>query len=264
MANDGDLLCAVYVTGNVLKYKRNADGSLLPNPTEFRLTGTGSKRVDGRQEGCHAHCFLQDPSSRFAFVADLGADRVVVVDVKTMALSSECKVPAGSGPRHVALSKDSKFLYVSCELSNDLHTCQFDPATGELQLLHTLSGLPDGFGVTTGSDVQLHPSGRFVYMAHRVGVGTTGALPIEPEEGAVTVFAIEPATGLPSFSSFFRTGGSVPRSIAISPCGRILIVPHQESSTVATCFICDDTGLLRATGHQLAIPNPATIKAIRC
>jgi 6-phosphogluconolactonase len=263
IANDGDLLCAAYVTGNAFKYRLKANGELLPDPAEFKLTGTGSQTVEGRQNGVHAHCFLQDPSSRFAFIADLGGDRVVVVDTNTMSQSAECKLPAGSGPRHVALTSDSKFLYVSCELSNNMHTCEFNASTGELVLLHSISGIPDCFGpATTVSDIQLHPSGRFVYMAHRVGVGADGGLPEIPEEGAITVFAIDHITNLPSMAAFTRTGGSVPRSIALSRCGRVLIVPHQESSTVVTFFIDGSTGLLQPTGHQLAIPNPGVIKAL--
>ena len=92
-------------------------------PASDSLTRAGSGPIADRQERSHAHCLLEMPDGRLV-TADLGTDEVAFYDfdaaagtmsaapVETLAL------PEGSGPRHVAWSRDGQHLYVLNELAS--------------------------------------------------------------------------------------------------------------------------------------------------
>src|SRR6266566_1802179 len=70
------VLVANYAGGSVALLSIQPDGALAPATKVVRHTGKGPNAE--RQGAAHAHCFLADPSNRFALAADLGADRVFV------------------------------------------------------------------------------------------------------------------------------------------------------------------------------------------
>ena len=82
------------------------DGRLAPATSTVRHEG---KSVNAsRQEAPHPHSINLDPAGRFAFVADLGLDKVMIYrfdPAKGMLTANDppsAAVPAGSGPRHFA------------------------------------------------------------------------------------------------------------------------------------------------------------------
>ena len=71
-----------------------------------------------RQEGPHAHCVALDAANRFAFVCDLGLDKVLIYkyDAEKGKITPNqppaADVAPGSGPRHIAFTPDYKYAYV--------------------------------------------------------------------------------------------------------------------------------------------------------
>src|SRR5687768_14959120 len=71
------VLVANYTGGNVVAYPIDTQGKLAEKPSAF-IQHTGSSVDKSRQKEAHAHSINLDPAQRFAFVADLGLDKIMI------------------------------------------------------------------------------------------------------------------------------------------------------------------------------------------
>jgi len=55
------------------------------------------------------------------------------------------------------------------------------------------------------------------------------------------------------------TQGGGPRAFIIDPSGALLLVANQDTDTVVTFWIDQDSGTLQATGHVAAVPTPVCL-----
>ena len=161
------LLDANYGGGFVEIYSLAADGS-LDRQTAF-VQHEGSSVHPQRQTKPYAHWIRTDPSNKFALVADLGTDHIMVYrfDAKTGALSPNdppsFKVAAGSGPRHLAFHPNHQWLYAVQELSNEVLAFKWDAAKGVLTQFQAVKTLPEGFAEpSTAAEIAVRSDGRFV------------------------------------------------------------------------------------------------------
>ncbi|MFN9942385.1 MAG: beta-propeller fold lactonase family protein [bacterium] len=53
-----------------------------------------------------------------------------------------CKLPKGSGPRHLVFSPKAPYAYVICEKSNQIIMMSYDKAKGTLQPKESCSLIP--------------------------------------------------------------------------------------------------------------------------
>ena len=209
------LLVANYSSGNVVVFPVGADGKLGPATANVRDEGPLGPNKE-RQEGPHAHWIETSVGNRFAFVSDLGLDRVLIYkfDAEGGRLSNpdpsqpdafSSALPPGSGPRHVAFSHDGKFMYVLGELQSTVTT--FANEAGEkYRALQTVSALPAAFSRRNdAAEIALHPSGKFIYTSNR-GLDS------------IAVFHVE-GSGLLRLAANVRTGGKEPRHFSIDPSG---------------------------------------------
>ena len=98
------LAASNYGTGNVAVYPILADGALGEMSSFVQHEGQGPNK--SRQEGSHAHSTTFTPDNRFAIVADLGIDQLVIYqfDARTGKITPHGYAQArpGAGPRHIA------------------------------------------------------------------------------------------------------------------------------------------------------------------
>jgi 6-phosphogluconolactonase len=205
-----------------------------------------------------AHSINLDPANRFAYVADLGLDQVRIYRFGSEAGSLEPNDPAfvavepGAGPRHFAFHPKGRFAYLINEKQVTLTAFTHDPERGGLTPIQTISTLPPGDTMELGystAEVQVHPSGRFLYGSNR-------------GHNSIAVFAIDPTTGRLTFVEAKPTQGSHPRGFGIDPTGTYLLVAHQRSNSVVVFRIDPATGRLKATGHTISIGSPACVKFV--
>jgi len=249
------LLVANYSSGNVVVFPVGADGELGPATANVRDEGPLGPNKE-RQEGPHAHWIETSAGNRFAFVSDLGLDRVLIYkfDAEGGRLSNpdpsqpdafSSALPPGSGPRHVAFSHDGKFMYVLGELQSTVTT--FANEAGEkYRALQTVSALPAAFSRRNdAAEIALHPSGKFIYTSNR-GLDS------------IAVFHVE-GSGLLRLAANVRTGGKEPRHFSIDPSGNYLLAENQLSDTIVTFRIDQKTGALTPTGATLEVPSPVCV-----
>jgi 6-phosphogluconolactonase len=238
-------------SGSVASFPISPDGSLKPAASTVKHEGSS---VDPkRQQGPHAHSVNVDPSDRFALVADLGLDRVLVYAIDHARGSIERRDPGasvspGSGPRHLAFHPNGRFAYLINEMSSTVTVFAWDASAGALKELQTLSALPAGFtGTSYTAEIQVHPSGRFVYGSNR-GHNSIAIFAVDQKTGRLTVVGHEP------------TGGDWPRHFGIDPSGQVLIAANQRSNSLVVFRIDGKTGRLAATGSTVEVASPVCVR----
>ena len=252
-----NVLVANYGGGSVAVLPIDADGRL--KPASSFVQHTGSSVNQSRQKEPHAHSVNVDASDRFAYVADLGLDKVLVYryDSAKGTLTPNdppfATVKPGSGPRHFALHPGGRFAYVINELTCMVTAFRNDAARGALTEIETVSTLPKGTAMQpqfSGSEVQVHPSGKFLYAANR-------------GHDTIAVFTIDQATGRLTLVQNQLTLGSIPRGFGIDPDGRFLLAGNQKSDTLVVFRIDQQSGRLAPTGQKLEIGAPVSVKFVK-
>ena len=249
-----NVLVANYGGGSVAVLPIDKDGSLKPSSAFVQHTGSGANPA--RQKGPHAHSINLDPANRFAYVPDLGIDKVMIYRFDSGKGSLEpndppfAAVDPGAGPRHFAFHPQGRFAYVINEMSCRITAFTADPSKGGLTAIQTISTLPGDGDVKQGystADVQVHPSGRFLYGSNR-------------GHDSLAVFAIDQKTGRLTLVQHEATGGSTPRAFGLDPSGRFLLAANQRSDSVVVFRIDQSTGRLTPTGHTISVGAPVTVK----
>jgi 6-phosphogluconolactonase len=241
-------------SGSVASFPISANGSLQPAASTVKHEGSS---VDPkRQQGPHAHSVNVDPSDRFALVADLGLDRVLVYAIDHARGSIERRGPGasvtpGSGPRHLAFHPNGRVAYLINELTSTVTVFAWDASAATLKELQTLSALPAGFtGTSYTAEIQVHPSGRFVYGSNR-------------GHNSIAIFAVDHETGRLTLAGHEPTAGDWPRHFAIDPSGQVLIAANQRSNSLVVFRIDAATGRLTATGPGVEVAAPVCVKFLQ-
>lgn len=248
------VVVANYSSGTVSVYPVLEDGQLGEASQVIQHEG---KSVDpGRQEGPHAHSATIDPTNRFAFVADLGMDRLVAYSLDTARAlltplpDNTMATAPGAGPRHFAFHPTGRFAYLINELDNTIVAYSYDSGTGKLAELQTVPTLPEDFaGTSHCADIHVAPSGRFVYGSNR-------------GHDSLAVYAIDQSTGLLSFVAHAPTGGANPRGFCIRESGRFVLVGNQDTDTIVTFAANEATGELTPTGSVAEVSMPVCIRVV--
>ena len=251
-----NVLVANYGGGSVAVLPIGPDGGLKPS-TAF-VQHTGSSVNPDRQKEPHAHSVNVDASDRFAYVADLGLDKIMIYrfdPAKGTLVANEPPFAAtapGAGPRHFAIHPTQRFAYVINEMQNSVTAFTRDASNGSLTMLHTVSTLPADVKAPPNystAEVLVHPSGRFLYGSNR-------------GHDSISLFTIDQSTGRLTFVETTPTGGSTPRGFGIDPTGAYLIAGNQRSDSVVVFRVDPESGKLTATGSRLDVGAPVSVKFV--
>ena len=245
------LLAANYHGGSVCAMPIRPDGAL--GPLSDFVQHAGSSVHPERQEAAHAHSINLDPRNRFAYVPDLGQDKIIIYapDFRSGRLipndPAHVHLPPGSGPRHFAFAPNARRAYAINELASTITAFDWDAAGGALRAFQTVSTLPAGFdGANTTADIHFHPSGAFLYGSNR-------------GHDSVAAFSVDAANGRLSALGHQSTLGETPRNFAVDPTGRFLLAANQDSDSVTAFAIDARTGALSPTGHAAEVPMPVCV-----
>jgi 6-phosphogluconolactonase len=247
-------LVSNYERGSVAVFPLLPDGR-LGQPSAFVLH-QGSSVNPERQKGPHAHAIALSPDNRFAVVADLGLDELLVYpfDASDGSLGRDpqiVKTLAGAGPRHLVFDSDGRFLYLINEIQSTVGTYSYDAATGKLRELETLSTLPKGYsGPKEAAEIEIHPSGKFLFASNR------------GDDNSIAVFAIDPKSGTLTLVENDSTRGKTPRHFTLDPTGSWLLAANQDSDDIVLFHVNPKTGHLTPNGQVIQVPSPACIKFV--
>jgi 6-phosphogluconolactonase len=213
----------------------------------------------------NAHSIRTDNTNRFVFVPHLGTDQVFqfLFDEKSGRLTANTppvlQLKQGTGPRHLIVSSDNRFVYLLNELTGMVTTLSLDPNAGTLKELDSVSALPPDTKLVPGvprgavgtpganqaprntdndvwaSDLHLTPNGRFLYAAERTS-STLAAFRVDTASGKLTYLGSTPTE-------------KQPRGFNIDPTGRFVVVSGEQSDTISSYMIDAETGALKPIGR---------------
>lgn len=227
-------------------------------------------------------------ASRLHFVSDLGLDKVFVYRVDMVAgamrLRASVDLVAGRGPRHLVFHPTLRCAFVVNELESSVTVLQYrhiaafaegcpsghavemssfgesksESILEEMQVISTLPPEWDGCGsinadgvwkaASHASEVRLHPSGKFLYVANR-------------GHDTLAVFRVDDNSGMLALVDYEPTGGKCPRNFNFDRSGRLLLVGNQDSNLVSSFFVDMSSGRL-TPADSLSVPSPNYIYAV--
>jgi 6-phosphogluconolactonase len=235
------LMVAHYGTGNV---------SIVP----ISANGTLGALSDSKASGAMTHWAGATRAGDYVLVNSLGGNAVVSYkfDATSGKLTDNAsvKAPANAGPRHLAFHPTEKWAYVVNEKTASVSAFSFDSALGRLTAATTVSALPQPKGGSTGAEIAVHPSGRFVYASTR---GTN----------AVAQFGVDAKGAGLAFVQSVPTGAAEPRSMALDPDGKFLFAGNLSAAQVVGFRIDQATGKLTSLGKTVDVASPTFVGLAR-
>ena len=215
---------------------------------------TGSSVHPKRQKKAYAHSINTSPDGRFAFVADLGIDKIMIYRFDPTTGKLEPNDPPftntepGGGPRHFTFHPNGTFAYTNLELSNKVTAFTYDAEKGTLIETQTVSTLPEDYSLpNTTAEVITSPDGRFLYVSNR-------------GHNSISIFSIDAETGKLTLLGRESVRGQIPRNFSIDPTGTFLVVANQKTSNVVVFKIDRKTGLIEFAGSEIEVPNPICVR----
>ena len=233
------LLAAYYQGGRVGVHPLGEDGAIKDPPSAWVSTAVG------------AHAIQTDRSNRFAFVPHIARlnDNVLEppkdapgpnviyqfrFDATTGRLTPNTPLQlamAGTrGPRHYCFHPSQDVVYFSDEQGCSVTGYRLDTAAGTLSAFQTISTLPEGHtGRNTCSQIQLTPSGKFLYVPNRGHNSIAGfAVAADGRLTAVGRVATE----------------AVPSAFSLDPEGKFVYAAGSATGHLASYRIHGETGEL--------------------
>ena len=242
------LMSADYGGGSAAAFKVS-DGKLSEAVWTEHYTVHGPN--PDRQEAAHAHFCSYSPDNRFAYVNDLGGDRIHIyaLDASTARLTAAGVFEAepGAGPRTLHFHPNGHTAYCVNELASTVYVLEWNKTDGSLTRMATLELLPSDFhGLSRACDTVIAQDGRFVYFANRDN-NFLYSCKAEPDTGALT----------PMVRS--NCGGKIPRNFTLDPTERWMLVANQDSNLLSVFARDPATGRLADTGKSVAAATPMCI-----
>jgi 6-phosphogluconolactonase len=246
----GDQLFAVnYAGGNICAFPIDENGAIGELADSVRHEGSSIR--EDRQEGPHPHSIMLDPTDQFAFVPDLGIDKIMIYQLddphRKLSFYNEEKTQPGAGPRHFVFHPTRSYAYLVNELDCTITVYAYNEG-GSLTALQTVPTLSQGLlKGNTCADIHIAPSGRFLYVSNR-------------GHDSISIFKINEETGELAYLDHSSTRGKTPRNFALSPDGSFLIAANQDTDTVVTFKIDQESGLLLEPVSSIEVSEPVCIK----
>jgi 6-phosphogluconolactonase len=233
------LLVAYYQGGRVAVYPLGDAGALGAPAIAWLPTAVG------------AHAIQTDRSNRFAFVPHIARlnDNVLEpprdapgpnviyqfrFDATTGRLTPNTpgQLAMGGllGPRHFCFHPSQDIVYFSDEQGCSVTGYRLDPTAGTLSAFQTISTLPDGYtGRNTCSQIQLTPTGHFLYVPNR-------------GHNSIAGFAVGAAGRLTAVGRVATE--AVPSAFSLDPTGQFIYAAGSATGRLAAYRIDGETGAL--------------------
>jgi 6-phosphogluconolactonase (cycloisomerase 2 family) len=246
-----------YFSGYVYVYGMAADGTI-------------GSLVAWHSAGSNAHHAVFTLNNKFMLVPYLGSNLIQVYgfDATSGALTAGTSTTlptAKSGPRHVALHANGKWLYSINETaggdtspSGTIDFFTVDETAGTLTSVATVPvPLPAGYsGAKNGAEIEIGPGGNLLFVSMRLD---------SKAEGSLVSYRIDATTGALTLIEQDGSRGITPRQFSLSKDGTILMVGNQNSNTMAIFRVDQATGAMTYVSSRDVCGSPrfVTMAAVK-
>lgn len=235
-----------YLGGVVMVYKIDSDGKLIQN----------QKLLLESPDNAHAHSVKVSGDNRYAYIADLGNDKIWIYHFDRMEgkltphEQKFVELKNGAGPRHMSFARNGTFAYSINELNNTVSVFKVKE-NGGLELIQNISSLPASYkNKNSAADIHLHPEGKFLYASNR-------------GHNSIAVFEINAETGKLTPVDYVPVAGKTPRNFAISPYGKYLYAASQDTGNITIYGINPNTGKLKIHQELFEIKTPVCLEFVK-
>jgi 6-phosphogluconolactonase len=247
-------LVANFASGSIAVLPIRGDGRLEDASDVIQHRGFSKDPV--RQSGPHAHSVTLEPSNRYAYVPDLGLDKLMIYrfDAEEGKLKAHdqpwLETKPGAGPRHFVFHPDGSYAFLINELDSTIVSLDYDKESGTVKEIQTVPALPESFrGNSTCADIMVEPSGDFLYGSNR-------------GHDSIVIYRIDGSSGKLTLVGHESTRGKTPRSFTIDPSGTFLFAANQDTDSIVSFRIDRRSGRL-TPGGKISAPTPVCLKILR-
>jgi len=246
------VIVANYSGGNLTVFGITTEGLLTSKKQLIAHEGNGPDK--SRQEKPHVHSATLAPDEKFLLVQDLGIDRIKVYGYDgsntnapvSLTNVGEAKASPGSGPRLVTFSQDGRYVYLIQEMKSAVTVYTYEH--GVLKPIQEITMLPQAFkGDVGAADIHISPDGKFLYASNR------------GDANDIAIYAINANDGKLSHVKNQSVEGKGPRSFALAPGGKYVLVANQYTNDVLVFERNAQTGLLKNTGKKITVGAPVCL-----
>jgi 6-phosphogluconolactonase len=236
-----------YFSGYVYMYDMTSDESIR-------------SLVAWHSAGSNAHHAVFTLNNKLMLVPYLGSNLIEVYgfDASTGAITATGSTTLpnpNSGPRHIALHSNGKWLYSINETAGGTTSAagSIDVFTVD-QTARTVTStatvdvpLPAGYtGAKNGAEIAIAPSGSVLIVSMRLD---------SKAEGSLVSYRIDGTTGALTLVEQQGSHGVTPRQFSLSTDGTLLVVGNQTSNTIAV-FSVAATGAMAFVGDRAVCTSP--------
>jgi 6-phosphogluconolactonase (cycloisomerase 2 family) len=251
---------------HIVVASNDPSGATVHRIAQDGTLGAPVPQAAGLDFGIYAHQVRVDPSNRMVILVTRGngptttkpedPGALKVFGYKNGALSNRASIAPDGGynfqARHLDFHPTRPFVFLTLERQNKLQVYRVvsGPALSPKPMFtrETLTH-PSRLDGQATSAIHAHPNGRFLYLGNR-GLGMTdfqGKRVLGDVENSIAVYSINQETGEPTLIQNAGTHGVHPRTFAIDPGGRILVVANMQRALVR------ESGQVRSVPANLAV-----------
>lgn len=250
--NNKFLVVSNYTDAGIMLYPLKKDGALDSCMQAITFKQEGSKTIKKRQEDAHIHAAIFSPNGKFLFAPDLGADQIWIFKFrptkpKPLLGIKPLKTHLGAGPRHFIFHPQKNYAYCIEELSGTVTSYHYQ--NSQLRLIDrdfSYSKHQVSYG---SADIHISPDGKFLYASNRWY-----------DENTIAIFKINAKDGTLKLVDHQATLGDHPRSFALSPNGKFVLVANQATGNIVVFKRDETSGLLSPTPHEVYLNLPSSLK----
>ena len=203
------LFVSNYIDGYYTIFKINSNG-VIGNPIYHKIEN---------KKKSHAHCIKVASNGKFFCVVDLGADLLIVYEIKNNIIKEvdRLKFKNNTEPRHIALCKN--IIYLITEKSCELYTIRFK--NNKLEILDVKSLLPQNIKIKdnyTGCAIKVTKDFKNIYTTIR-------------GHNSISVFKIK--NNKTEMVQNINCGGDLPRDLELDKTENYVLVANSDDNKIS-------------------------------
>ena len=201
--------------------------------------------VHENQKSSHVHFADMNNEQTKLYVCDLGTDIITTYQIDEqgkLTLSSELKLEAGTGPRHLVLHPAKPLVYVIGELNSTTTVLNIEN-DGSLSVKQTVINIPEEkVEKSAGAAIRLTSDASFLYTSSRF-------------HNVITVFSVNKDNGELTKVQDIDTIGQITRDFILDSTEKFVLVPHQDSDYISIFSRNSATGELKFLNNETKAPE---------
>lgn len=249
---DKYLFVSGYHDGKLTVMGLNEDGSIGNITDEIFHKGLGS--VAERNFRPHINCARMTHDNKYLLVADQGMDHVNVYrlnsDKGTLKLADVIRGDIESGPRHIKISKDGRFIYIVHELACNITVYTYEERKGNpyferIQTIKTTYAREKDYGSSASALTFSHD---YQYIV----ASTSG-------ENTVAMYQVDENTGLLNKMFCLPISGDYPKDVSLFPDNKHLVSLNHGTNTMTFFSVDMKKQVIMMSSPELFVDRPNCI-----